>query len=433
MTAGSAAAKPATEADGCSLAELLRQVSDALTSALPQQVWVRAEISEYRVNVRSGHAYLSLVEHDGAGREIAKANANLWRGNLSRLEGKFKQGTGGGLQAGIKVLLHVRVVFHPQYGFSLVIEDIDPSHTLGDMAAKVAAIRAQLKQAGLYDNNRRRPSPVEFTRVAVISPANAAGLGDFRAEADRMAQHGLCEFSYYPALFQGADAPADIVRALRAMWSDHKQRAFDLVCIIRGGGSAADLAWLNDGKLAAAVCHCPVPVAVGIGHERDTTILDEVAFKRFDTPSKVIGAIFQLIRNNAERAIQDMVQLLAQVRSHLRAAEAEAGSHLREVRTQALAKLEQQAQANASVLRLLRERAVNLVERSNQEVENRMKEVVGLGPQATLRRGFALVRDPAGRPVSSAAQAGECQSLTLQFHDGELRVSQQGRTDEGSD
>src|SRR5690606_10875306 len=138
--------------------------------------------------------------------------------------------------------------------------------------------------------NRLLPPPREFTRVAVISPADAAGLGDFRSEADRLQSYGLCDFHYFHALFQGAGAEDSLVSTIAKLFEQQKSRPlYDALVIIRGGGDKAGIYDVNKVRIARCVCRFPIPVLVGIGHERDTTILDEVANSRFATPSLAIS------------------------------------------------------------------------------------------------------------------------------------------------
>ena len=129
--------------------------------------------------------------------------------------------------------------------------------------------------------------------MSVIAPAGAAGLGDFRSTAHRLAKAGLAEFIYYEVPFQTRDAPARIVDALRDVYRSCSAEATRhcAVAIIRGGGASADLAWLVDQKLVEAICRMNVPVITGIGHERDRNLLDEVACIACDTPSKVVEHI----------------------------------------------------------------------------------------------------------------------------------------------
>ena len=217
---------------------------------------------------------------------------------------KFEEATGEGLKTDIKILCLAKVRFDPLYGLDLIIEDVDPSYTLGDLAAKLARIREHLQQTGLYARNKQLPAPVEFVRVAVISPETSAGLGDFRREADLLHTAILCDFHLFPATFQGVETPSSIQTAVLQALTAHKQKPFDALVVIRGGGSVTDLAWLNDLDLARLLCQSPVPVFTGIGHERDNTILDEIAHTRFDTPSKVALHISTTIKDNALAAIQ---------------------------------------------------------------------------------------------------------------------------------
>jgi exodeoxyribonuclease VII large subunit len=173
-------------------------------------------------------------------------------------------------------------------------------------------IRTALSREGVIDRNRQLASPTEFCRVAVISPDGAAGLGDFKRDADILASAGLCSFNYQSARFQGLDAAIDIKNRLLSVLDAQKDDLprYDAICIIRGGGSVTDLYWLNDLDLAMAVCNCPFPILTGIGHERDNTILDEIANRRFDTPSKVIGHIRDVICGNAYTATAHYQQIM---------------------------------------------------------------------------------------------------------------------------
>jgi exodeoxyribonuclease VII large subunit len=230
----------------------------------------------------------------------------IWRSFSARIIRKFKDATGEGLRDGIKVLVLVRAQFHPLYDFWLSIEDIDPSCTLGNLEAKLRKIRETLTQERIIQLNRSLRPPADFVRVAAMSPETSAGLGDFRQEADRLHAAGLCEFHFVRATFQGPAAPSSLLDAIETVLSAHRERPVDPLVIIRGGGAVTDLAWLNDLDLARRACRLPIPVLTGIGHERHSTILDEVAHRRFDTPSKTADHVTQLIRDNALAALADM-------------------------------------------------------------------------------------------------------------------------------
>ncbi len=273
-----------------------------IDEGFPTAVWVRGEVSELRG--KNGHLYLTLTERNDRGDILAQVKGIIWRNRAENLTSKFEQATGEGLKTDIKILCLAKVRFDALYGLDLIIEDVDPSYTLGDLAAKLARIREHLLAIGLYARNKQLPAPVEYVRVAVISPETSAGLGDFKRESDLLHRSGLCEFHLFPATFQGVEAPSSIQTAVLQALTAHKKMPFDALVVIRGGGSVTDLAWLNDMELAKLLCQSPVPIFTGIGHERDNTILDEIAHTRFDTPSKVALHISTTIKDNALGAIQ---------------------------------------------------------------------------------------------------------------------------------
>jgi len=294
QSALSSDAIPANErAKGISLSQLMMQVQGAMRQAFPGAVWVKAELAN--LNERRGHLYLELSETAESGQPIANCRAMIWQSQVKRLLERFALETGSALKAGQKVLLLAEVNFHEKFGFSLVIQDLDPSFTLGELEANLNKIRQQLIADKLYDLNKNQPFPKDFFRVAVIAPPNAAGLGDFRADADQLQAANLCEFKYIYSAFQGDRVEAEMLAAFEAFNGLHNAKAFDALIIIRGGGAKLDLNPLNVYSLAKQIAQISVPVLTGIGHERDTTILDEVACMRFDTPSKVIAGIRQSI------------------------------------------------------------------------------------------------------------------------------------------
>ena len=287
--------------NGISLSDYLNRINQALQKALPGRLWVHAEIVD--LNRRNGHIYLELIEQDKQGREVAKARGIIWASKAEEIERKFAQATQSqGLSRGLKVLLAIAVNFHTRFGLSLIVEDIDPSYTLGDMEAKIQAIRDQLIKEKLYTLNKSLATPADFTRLAIISPPQAAGLGDFQSSAAILKQYALCAFDYFHSPFQGTDIADGLVAQIERVIQKHQSTAYDAIIIIRGGGAKTDLYYLNEYKIAAAVCRCPLPAFTGIGHERDNTILDEVAHTRVDTPSKVIAFVQHTIFTQAHQA-----------------------------------------------------------------------------------------------------------------------------------
>lgn len=291
---------------GISLAALMAGVAKAVADAYNAGVWTRVEV--VKADARSGHVYLELAERNAAGQVTAQARAVIWASVANSIIPAFEKATGVILGGGIKLLVRAKPTMHPVYGLSLVIDSIDPEYTLGDLEARKREIRAKLKADGVFDANKELEAPWDFNNVLVVAPEAAAGLGDFKAESDRLEAFGICKFHYVHARFQGEGAAAEICQALLdglqafAEKTEAGQTPLDAIVIIRGGGAVNDLAWLNDYDLARLICDMPVPVFTGIGHERDSVILDEVAHTKFDTPSKVILGIETVIRQRAKEA-----------------------------------------------------------------------------------------------------------------------------------
>ena len=275
-----------------SLSIFLNKIQAVVESAFKNPEWIVAEVSDMSFK---SHFYLDLVEHAADGKLSAKCRAMIWSRDISRVNDKFKNATGTTLNAGMKVLLKVSTHLSSQFGLSLYIEDIDPSYTLGDMEAKLRSIREVLKREKIFNINKQLLVPTNYFRIAIVSPLGAAGLEDFKRDADILESNGICDFKYFYATFQGEKASDEVNRAIRAVFDEHNKNPFDVLCILRGGGATLDLNWLNEESLARLVCNAPLPVFTGIGHSVDSTILDEVACMAHHTPSKVIKYIEECI------------------------------------------------------------------------------------------------------------------------------------------
>ena len=279
-----------------SLSHLLAGVSQAVAQAYRAGVWTLVEVVELRIS--GGHVFIGVSERDAQGNVLAKTSAVIWQSTANSILPEFERATGAQLASGINLLVRARPVFKPQHGFSLEIDAIDSEYTLGDLEARKREIRERLQTEGVFTANKQLPAPWDFNAVLVVAPEGGAGLGDFQAEANRLESFGVCQFTYAFSRFQGEGAAKGICDALQAALKDVAPRGAnhpDAVVIIRGGGAVNDLAWLNDYDLARFICDLPIPVMTGIGHERDSTVLDEVANTKFDTPSKVIAGIEQVI------------------------------------------------------------------------------------------------------------------------------------------
>lgn len=322
------------------LSDYLAAVEMVVKQTFEHRVWVKAEIRN--LSSKGGHYYFELAEKDDDGKVVASCRGNLWRFKATRVLAKFERATGMALNRDLTVLLKVSASFHAQYGFALTIEDIDPSYTLGDLARQYSQMVDRLTGEGLMHLNQQLPSPFDIEHVIVIAPEKAAGLGDFQADANRLAQAGACQFHYHNATFQGNHAPGEIRQAIviaQQQFYETYNKLPDLLVIIRGGGAVGDLAYLNDYELAALVAEQPVPVWVGIGHERDKVILDEVAHTSFDTPSKVIAAITTHLVNLMTQTLSYRAQIKQVAQRQLKMAEQQTTRQLSQLQSQTIGQL----------------------------------------------------------------------------------------------
>ena len=267
------------------LLELNNSIRNALRDSFPETIWVVAEISEMKEN-RTGHCYLELIEKDDLSDEIlARARANIWSFCWRMIKPYFETSTGQAFTHGIKVLLLASVEFHPAYGLSLNIKDIDPTYTIGDMVRRRREIVRQLVEAGVMQMNKELVLPLVPQRIAVISSATAAGYQDFVSHLENN-QFGFYFFhKLFEAFMQGSEAVPSILNALNQVFEQEGQ--FDAVVIIRGGGATADMSCFDNFNLAYTVAQFPLPIITGIGHEKDDTITDLVAHTRLKTPTAV--------------------------------------------------------------------------------------------------------------------------------------------------
>lgn len=304
----------------------LSQFQQLVTNAINKEfalknVWVQAEFSDLRIV--GGHCYMELIEKDSAGTTRAKIRAMIWSGTLSALRRKFYDATGRDIASGMKVLVRGSATHHSIYGLSFTISDIDPSFTLGDMERVRREILERLTREGVIERNRRLQLSPAPQRIAVISAEGAAGYGDFMNQITGNPEGFAIYTLLFPATMQGERTAATVMEALDKVEMTAATGKWDAVAIIRGGGATTDMNGFDNLELARRVATFPLPVIVGIGHERDRTVLDEIACIRCKTPTAVAAFIVDTLRM-AYTAASDLVQRIARYGT-----EALRGEHLR--------------------------------------------------------------------------------------------------------
>lgn len=395
-----------------SLLELNRRIGAALSIAPGlDNVWVTAETSDVRST--GGHCYMELIQKDGSGAPVARCRAVIWASAFSRLSAKFAEAMGTRLRSDMKIMARVCVSFHAVYGFSLVINDINPEYTVGDLARRRMEIVARLQAEGVYDLNRELPMPRVPSRVAIVSARGAAGYGDFVRQLHNNSMRLRFTTTLFEAVLQGERTAPSVIAALDKIMA--RVDDFDCVVIIRGGGAVADLASFDDYDLASNVAQFPLPVVVGIGHDRDVTVLDYVAHTRVKTPTAAAELLVSIAGEAYQTVLETGSAILAAVRASV------AG----------------QRQQLAYFQGLLPALAMNVVERNRRttgrqtdeliatSVRNRLRSarqridalaylLDAISPEATLRRGYSITR-AGGHAVLDGSTVAAGTVLTTTF------------------
>lgn len=410
-----------TEIQSITLLELNRRVTSAIavTPGL-QGVWITAETSDLRSS--GGHCYMELVQKDErTGTPLAKSRAVMWASAYQRLGAMFYAATGTRLRSDMKIMARVNANYHPVYGMSLVITDINPDYTVGDLARRRNEIIARLRVEGVFDMNRNLPWPQLPVRVAIVSARGAAGYGDFMKHLHGNPLRLRFHTELFEATMQGERTVPSVVAALEAIAA--RDGEFDCVVLIRGGGAVSDLASFDDYTLASNVAQFPLPVIVGIGHERDVTVLDYVANTRVKTPTAAAEALIGMASNAYERLRATGDAILTLVKDRIAGQRQQLAYYQGSIPALARSIVERNRQRLGPEIPA----AVTAAVRSTFARANERLAALGvlldtLSPEDTLRRGYTITRVD-GHAVTAADPLDPGTVITTTFAGGRISKS----------
>ncbi len=304
------------------LSEFSRFVAAAMSrEPVLMGAWVVAEISD--LSVRGGHCYMTLLEKDNSGTTLARMRANIWANRFMYIRNKFLRATEKELSNGMKVMFYGAATYHSNYGLSFNIGEIEPSYTMGDLERIRREILATLKHEGVLGLNRGLTFSDPPRKIAIISSPSAAGYGDFLNQLQHNSSGVEFNTLLFPAIMQGERTAKSVIAALDLVEQTRNIVEWDCVVIIRGGGATTDMNGFDDLGLARRVATFPIPVVVGIGHERDRCVLDEIACIRCKTPT----AVAAWLSDTSGMAWQRACDLAARIASF--ASERLKGEHIR--------------------------------------------------------------------------------------------------------
>lgn len=374
-----------------SLSELCAELDQCIQQGLPGTYWVRAEIAQL---TDKGHCYLELVEKGEKGMFAAKMRATCWSNTWQLISAYFMQETGKRPEPGMQVLVEVSVGYHPVYGLSLNIQNIDPSFTLGDLARQRQLTLQQLEKDGVLDMNKSLPLPTVIRRIAVVSAEAAAGYGDFCHQLTDNPYNLSFSTQLFSATMQGDQAARSIIAALNAIAENADD--FDCVAIIRGGGATTDLTCFDTYELASHCAQFPLPILSGIGHTRDISIVDLVVHSSLKTPTAVAEMI---VDHNAGQLVRidELRQRLALIATQMVA-----------VRRQQIEQLRLTLQYTIA----------NALQKERNRLQMFNQAIALHSPEQIFKKGYSLTLHD-GKVVRDAKQLQAGDTIATVFANGE--------------
>lgn len=419
------------------LQEFNNRIKRLLADPSVMNCWVVAETTDVRINQ---HCYLQLLQKDSkTGATVAKIKAIIWGNQFRFLNARFKQVTGRDIGNDMKIMVCLSVNYSPQYGLTVVINDINPEFTLGDMERQRQEILNRLTQEGIIGQNKTVPVPPVLQRIAIVSAAGAAGYGDFMKQLTDN-KYGVC---FYPCLFQatmqGVKTVPTVLAALDKV--EQNQHLFDCVVIIRGGGGTEELNSFDNYDLARRVATFPLPVIVGIGHERDITVLDYVAGIRVKTPTAAAEHII-LQAANALAHIGDLSnQVVSIARDYIARAKEQLSYYAGNLPIMAQRIIDTNTLRLQNFIQNIPLHAQRRIEGENAQLARqkdaiknavaqvKMKETMRLealgdkiellSPRKVMARGYTLTTCE-GKIMTDAAQLEAGKLVTIHFRDGKV-------------
>jgi exodeoxyribonuclease VII large subunit len=403
--------------------EFTRRVKSVLEGGI-EPCWVKGEISNLRVQP-SGHVYFSLKD---AGSQLS---AVMFRGQAVRQSVKPRDG--------LQVVAFGEVgVYEPRGQYQLVVKTL-VDDGVGVLQREYEALKRRLSEEGLFDAARKKPIPRMPGTVGFLTSPTGAAVQDFMRILIRRGWRG--RVVVLPSKVQGDGAAAEMVEMLRVAGG---LGIFDLIVVGRGGGSIEDLWAFNEEPLVRAVADCPVPTISAVGHEIDFTLCDFAADLRAETPSaaaELISSEFVRLAERTESARRAVASAVAEAMDRSGERVAHARSRLRLLSPSALVergylRLDDMTNRLGSALRasvqfrrhglsaasarLARASPETRVQIESHRLLSLYKRLQGASPGSVLNRGFAILRDEKGKPITRRAGVGPGKQLEAEFADGKL-------------
>lgn len=381
-----------------------------------EALWIRAEIGQ--ISYSRGHYFITLIQKEEEKESIlAEVEAVVWQMQYRHIKRQIGNDLDVLLKEGTAILFKAKPEFHERFGFKLIIESIDPAFTLGQLELQRRQILQALENQGLLELNQQHTLPIAIQRVAVLSSPKAAGYQDFIEQLINNPYGYSFEPKLYPIAVQGEKVESEMLEQLKRIAQKSKQ--FDIVCLIRGGGSKLDLTAFDSFPLAEAVAQFPLPFLSGIGHDINQTVVDRVAHTALKTPTAVADFLinhnlhFELWLNQISLKIQQTYQDNATAKR----------IQLTELQQQLEWQLEKYLNEQQRLIEYI-EGEIPKVSRymlrtQLQQIETFNQVYQLLSPEATLKRGYTLTLKD-GKVITSSKDLKQGDRITTRMKDGDI-------------
>ena len=369
-----------------------------------RNIYIKGEISNFTNHYKTGHFYFSLKDAGGTVRAV------MFRSNACKL--KFKP------ENGMRVVVGGRVSVFPRDGQYQIYIDVMEPDGVGALYMAYEQLKAKLEKEGLFSPARKKPLPKTPKKIGIITSPTGAAIRDMIHILGR--RFPLCEIVLYPALVQGADAPASLIRGVRYF---NAVKNTDVLIIGRGGGSIEDLWAFNDENLVRTVAASEIPIISAVGHETDFTLCDFAADLRAPTPSAAAelavpdgDELRAMLLQSSERLTFAVSRYIAKEKEKLK------GLSSSRVMQDPMNLLDDKRMALLMAERMLQSRMEAVLAAKKLRFQRETAKLEALNPLSVVTRGYSAVFDEQNRLIKSVAQINEGDEISFMLTDGTVRA-----------
>ncbi|MBU1974743.1 MAG: exodeoxyribonuclease VII large subunit [Nanoarchaeota archaeon] len=403
-----------------SVSELNNSVRYYLRDLAPAEgIWVKGEILGYKLQSDKRYASFTLCEKDDESNEIiAKVQVMCWGTELSDIEDKLKKMDHSlSLKEGICVQLKCSLDLWAQNGrYQIIVKDIEPTFTLGELHFLRIKIFNELKALCLHEKNKKIEIPLYPIRVALITSRGCAGYNDFISEI-RSSQYPF-SIDFYHASVQGHMVEEEVIRAIQLI--NRRPEYYDVIVIVRGGGGITDLKWFDNKKIGIAIAESKLPVLTGIGHEINLTVTDMVSNKNFKTPTAVADFLVNKAREFESQVNLFINNIHDEAKDFLSENKINLFNLIKEIDVKTKSDLREKSLGLSSLSENISSSTSDFLSNKKDNLKHLEEKIFLLDPKYTVKLGYSITRNAQGKIIKKLSQVNKKDTIISQLQDGSV-------------